>query len=354
LAGDTIEADGLMMDGMQLTGDGLARQAQVSGTAVAAAQQTLRAPIDCTGIGVHSGRTCRLTLLPAPVGTGIVFRRTDLDATIPARFDHVVDTRLCTVLGLPGRREAIVGTVEHVMAALHGSGITNAIVEVDGPEVPIHDGSAQSFVFLIDCAGIAVQNAAAAAIEVRRVVRVEDGEAFVELRPNPAGMTVAMSIDFPDAAIGKQSLSLRITTESLRRSLAHARTFARAAEIEALQEAGLARGGSLENAVVVDGARVLNPGGLRCHDEFVRHKMLDAVGDLALAGARLRGRVVAHKSGHALNNRALHALFADDANWRLVADRQPGQPSPALPLGDNGAGLGTWQERRLPVAAAPV
>jgi UDP-3-O-[3-hydroxymyristoyl] N-acetylglucosamine deacetylase len=166
-----------------------------------------------------------------------------------------------------------------------------------------------------------------------------------------------MSIDFPDAAIGSQSLSLRITADSLRRSLANARTFARAADIAALQEAGLARGGSLDNAVVVDGAKVLNPGGLRGHDEFVRHKMLDAVGDLALAGARLRGRVVAHKSGHALNNRVLRALFADDANWRLVADLQPGQPSPALPLSEGGAGLpslGTWQERRLPVAAAPV
>ncbi len=339
-----------MMDGMQLS-----REMDVA--PAAAAQQTLRAPIDCTGIGVHSGRTCRLALLPAPVGTGIVFRRTDLDVTIPARFDHVVDTRLCTVLGLPGRRDATVGTVEHLMAALHGSGITNAIVELDGPEVPIHDGSAQSFTFLIDCAGIAAQNAAAAAIEIRRPVRVQDGDAFVELRPNPAGMTIAMSIDFPDAAIGKQSLSLRITADSLRRSLAPARTFARAAEIAALRAAGLARGGSLENAVVVDGATVLNPGGLRMHDEFVRHKMLDAVGDLALAGARLRARVVAHKSGHALNNKVLRALFADDANWRLVADQPPGQPSPALPLAEGGAGLpalGTWQERRLPVAAAPV
>lgn len=342
-----------MMDGMRMTLDlqATAPQAAVS------VQQTLRAPIDCTGIGVHSGRICHLALLPAPVGTGILFRRTDLGVTIPARFDHVVDTRLCTVLGLPGRRDATVGTVEHLMAALHGSGITNAIIELDGPEVPIHDGSAQSFVFLIDCAGIAAQNAAATAIEVRRTIRVTEGDAFVELRPNAAGLTIAMSIDFSDAAIGSQSLSLRITPDSLRRSLANARTFARAADIAALQEAGLARGGSLDNAVVVDGAKVLNPGGLRTHDEFVRHKMLDAVGDLALAGARLRARVVAHKSGHALNNRALRALFADDANWRLVTDLQPGQPSPALPLSEGGAGLpslGTWQERRLPVAAAPV
>ena len=320
-------------------------------------QQTLRTAIDCTGVGVHSGRVCRLSLLPAPAGAGIVFRRTDLGLTIPARFDHVVETRLCTVLGLPGQPGATVGTVEHVMAALYGSGITNAIIEIDGPEVPIHDGSAASFMFLIDCAGIAVQDVATPCIEVCRVVRVSEGDAFIELRPNPAGLTIAMSISFTDSAIGNQSLSLRINPDNFRRSIARARTFTRAADVAALQEAGFARGGSLDNAVVVDGARVLNPGGLRVHDEFVRHKILDAVGDLALVGAPLRARMVAHKSGHALNNRALRALFADDANWRLVSDSGAASASAALPPTEGGAGLpslGSWQERRIPVAAAPV
>ncbi len=320
-------------------------------------QQTLRTAIHCTGIGVHSGLTCRMALLPAPVGTGIVFHRTDIGVTIPARFDHVVNTRLCTVLGLVGQRGAAdqrgatIGTVEHVMAALHGCGITNAIVEIDGPEVPIHDGSAASFVFLIDCAGIVAQDAPVACIEVRRTVRVSEGDAFVELRPNPAGLTIAMSIAFSDSAIGSQSLSLRMNPDSFRRGIARARTFGRAADVAALQEAGLARGGSLDNAIVVDGARVLNPGGLRMHDEFVRHKILDAVGDLALAGAPLLARMIAHKSGHPLNNRILRALFADDANWRLVGTDGAAQ------MGEGAAGLpalSLWQERRMPVAAAPV
>ncbi len=322
-------------------------------------QHTLRTAIDCVGIGVHSGKQSRLVLRPAPVGTGIVFRRSDLGIDIPARFDHVVDTMLCTVLGLPGRQDARVGTVEHVMAALAGLGISNAIVEVDGPEVPILDGSAASFVFLIDCAGIQEQAMPERAIVVRRPVRVEHGDAVVELRPTTghAQMIVAMEIDFDDPAIGRQSLSLRISETTFRREIAAARTFGRAAEVAALQAAGLARGGSLENAVVVDGANVLNPGGLRMRDEFVRHKVLDAVGDIALAGAPVIGRVVGHKSGHALNNRLLRALFADDANWAWAEGIRMPAPSRAMALAEGSAGLpqlGSWQERRLPVAAAPV
>ncbi len=322
-------------------------------------QRTLRTAIDCVGVGVHSGRQSRLVLRPAPAGTGIVFRRVDLGVDIPARFDHVIDTRLCTVIGLPGRREASVGTVEHVMAALAGLGISNAIIEVDGPEVPILDGSAASFVFLIDCAGVQDQPLPERAIAVRRPVRVAQGDAFVELRP-AAGhtqMTVAMSIAFDEAVIGQQSLSLRISESSFRRDIAAARTFGRASDVAALQAAGLARGGSLENAVVVDGARVLNPGGLRMADEFVRHKMLDAVGDIALAGAPVIGRVTAHKSGHALNNRLLRALFADDANWAWIEGARLPADGRAPAQGEGSAGLpqlGSWQERRLPVAAAPV
>lgn len=294
-------------------------------------QRTLKAPIGCVGVGLHSGRRVALELLPAPVGTGIVFRRADLGIDIPARYDHVIDTRLCTVLGLPDRPEARVATVEHIMAALAGAGVHNAIVSLDGPEAPIHDGSAASALFLIDCAGIATQSEFVPCVEVLRPVRVDQGEAFAELRPAPFAFDMAMSIAFDAAAIGRQALTLRLTPESFRAELARARTFTLASEIESLRAAGLALGGSLDNAVVVDGPKVLNPAGLRMPDEFVRHKLLDAVGDLALAGAPLRGRFIGHRSGHALNNRLLRALFADDANWRLQPASEPvARPEPAM------------------------
>jgi UDP-3-O-[3-hydroxymyristoyl] N-acetylglucosamine deacetylase len=288
-------------------------------------QRTLKAPIDCVGVGLHSGRRVRLGLLPAPVGSGIVFRRTDLPEPrdIPARYDHVIDTRLCTVLGLAATPEHRVGTVEHVMAALAALGVTNAVVEVDGPEVPILDGSSDEIVFLLDCAGIEEQSAFAPYIEVLRPVRVAHGEGFAELRPGRFGLDMAMSIDFDAAAIGRQALTMRLTAEAFRTDLARARTFTLASEVEQMRAMGLALGGSLDNAVVVDGPRVLNPAGLRMPDEFVRHKLLDAVGDLALAGGQILGRLVAHRGGHALNNRVLRALFADAANWRLA-------PAPTL------------------------
>jgi UDP-3-O-[3-hydroxymyristoyl] N-acetylglucosamine deacetylase len=279
-------------------------------------QQTLKAPIGCVGVGLHSGRRVSLNFRPAPADHGIVFRRTDLGVDIPARFSSVVDTRLATVLG---HGDARVCTVEHVMAALSGCGIDNVVVELDGPEPPILDGSAAPYVFLLDCAGRVAQDAPRQSIEIRRPVRVSEGEAFAELRPAPtgsSGLDMALSIDFAAAAIGRQALSLRLTPNSFRQELARARTFALAEEIEHLRAAGLARGGSLENAVVVDQARVLNAAGLRMPDEFARHKLLDAVGDLALAGAPLIGRFVAHRSGHALNNRLLRALFAEKSCWR--------------------------------------
>ena len=287
------------------------------------AQRTLKAAIGCVGVGVHSGRRVSLTLRPAEAETGIVFRRTDLGLDFPARFDRVIDTRLCTVLGVPGQPAARLGTVEHIMAAFAGCGIDNAIVEIDGPELPIVDGSASPLVFLIDCAGAVEQDAPRQEIEILRAVRVTEGEAFAELRPGGPGFRMAMSIDFSAAAIGRQALTLQLTPDSYRREIADARTFTDAADIEHLRKAGLAQGGSLANAVVVDAARVLNPGGLRRPDEFVRHKLLDAVGDLALAGAPLRGRFAAHRSGHTLNNRLLRALFADASAWRFVGDATP-------------------------------
>jgi UDP-3-O-[3-hydroxymyristoyl] N-acetylglucosamine deacetylase len=284
-------------------------------------QRTLKASIGCVGVGLHSGLRVNMTLLPAPAGHGIVFRRTDLGIDIPARFDHVVDTRLATVLGL-GDGAARIGTVEHLMAAFAGSLIDNAVVEVDGPELPILDGSAAPYLFLLDCAGSIEQDLPRTVIQVNRRVRVSDGDAFAELRPampgNP-GLDMAISIDFSAAAIGRQALSLDLTPESFRRELARARTFTLAQEIDRMRAAGFALGGSLDNAVVVDEARVLNPAGLRMPDEFARHKLLDAVGDLALAGTQLSARFIAHRSGHALNNRLLHALFSEVSTRREIS-----------------------------------
>ena len=287
-------------------------------------QQTLKAPIGCVGVGLHSGLRVNMTLRPAPADHGIVFRRTDLGIEIPARFDHVVDTRLATVLGLDDGI-ARIGTVEHLMAALAGSLIDNVMVEVDGPELPILDGSAAPYQFLLDCAGSVEQEAPRTVIHVNRRVHVSEGDAFAEFRPASPGRThlhMAMSIDFSAAAIGRQALSLELTPESFRRELARARTFTLVQEIDQMRAAGFARGGSLDNAVVVDQARVLNPAGLRMPDEFARHKLLDAVGDLALAGAQISGRFIAHRSGHALNNRLLRALFSE-ATARQETSMEP-------------------------------
>ena len=280
-------------------------------------QHTLNTSICCTGIGLHSGGRVRVTLLPAPADTGVVFRRSDLEVDIPARFDLVADTRLCTLLAHPEHPEAVVGTVEHLMAALAAAGVDNVVVAVDGPELPVLDGSAEPWSFLLGCAGLRALEASRVEIEVLRTVRVEDGGAFAELRPGVAGcLELQVAIDFAAPAIGRQALSLQLCPDSFR-EVARARTFTQLGEIEGLRAAGLAKGGTLDNAVVVDGGEVLNPSGLRMADEFVRHKLLDAVGDLALAG-RLHGRFVGYRSGHGLNNRVLRALFADTANWRLV------------------------------------
>lgn len=302
-------------------------------------RRTLKTAIGCVGVGLHSGRRVTLTLRPAAGGTGILFRRTDLGIDIPARFDRVVDTRLCTALVAQDQPQARIGTVEHVMAALAGTGITDAIVELDGPEVPILDGSAAPFVFLIDCAGTAALPGAAPVIEVLKRIPVEEGEAFAELHPGrEAGFDVALTIDFPATAIGRQHLALRVTPAAFRAQIAESRTFTLAEDIARLRAAGLAQGGSLANAVVVDGPLVLNPGGLRTPDEFVRHKVLDVVGDLALAGGTLSGRFIGSRSGHALNNKLLRALFADRSAWRLVDGSVPVD------------GVTT----RLPAAAAPA
>jgi UDP-3-O-[3-hydroxymyristoyl] N-acetylglucosamine deacetylase len=303
--------------------DGFARLMTADQHARGWRQRTLKSAIDCVGTGVHSGARVSLVIRPAAAGHGIVFRRTDLNHSIAARFDNVADTCLCTVLGDGTVR---IGTVEHVLAALSGAGIDNALIEVNGPEVPILDGSAAPFLFLLDCAGAVDLDAPRRVIEIRRSVRVSEGDAWAELRPlapsvraEPPVLEMDLSIDFASGAIGRQSCSLRLTPDTFRHQLSGARTFALAEDIGRLRAAGLALGGSLDNAVVVDGNSVLNPGGLRMANEFANHKLLDAVGDLALAGGPIHGRFVAHRSGHTLNNRLLRALFADPDAWQAVA-----------------------------------
>lgn len=281
-------------------------------------QHTIKAPVSFAGQGLHSGRDTRLTIRPAPAGHGIWFRRTDIaigDAMIPALWDVVERTPLCT--RLVNAAGAVIGTVEHVMAALSGCGITNAIVEVDGPEVPILDGSAAPFVRGILARGLTGQSGPSRAIEILRPVEVIHGEAAARLLPNPV-LEISFHIDFADAAIGRQNKALVMENGSFVRELCDSRTFCRQADVDMMREKGLALGGTLDNAVVVDGDRILTPGGLRHADEPVRHKMLDALGDLALAGAPILGRYEGIRAGHSLTNTLLRAVFADERNFRFV------------------------------------
>jgi UDP-3-O-[3-hydroxymyristoyl] N-acetylglucosamine deacetylase len=255
---------------------------------------------------------------PADADHGIWFRRTDvadLDAMVPARWDAVTPSRLCTVV--ENADGVSVSTIEHVMAALAGSAIHNALIEIDGPEVPILDGSSLAFVAGFLTAGIEEQDAPIRAVRVLKAVEVRDGDAVARLEPADM-LEIDFSIDFADAAIGVQSRVLNMANGAFVRELSDSRTFCRQADVDAMRANGLALGGTLDNAVVIDGDRVLSPGGLRHADEPVRHKMLDALGDLALAGGPILGRYTGVRAGHALTNRLLRALFADPAAFRLV------------------------------------
>lgn len=279
-------------------------------------QTTLKSPISFTGTGLHSGRRVRVTVHPASAEYGIWFRRTDLDgpdALIPARWDAVVPSRLCTKLA-NGRAE--VSTVEHLMAALAGCGIRNALIEIDGPEVPVMDGSAQPFVEGFLSRGLRRLAAPERALRILEPVEVADGDARASLSPADA-MEIEFEIDFTDRAIGHQHKWLNMANGSFVRELCDSRTFCRSADVDAMRASGLALGGSLRNAVVVEGDKVLSPGGFRHADEAVRHKMLDALGDLALAGAPILGRYRGERAGHALTNRLLRALFARPGAFRL-------------------------------------
>ncbi|MFN3937878.1 MAG: UDP-3-O-acyl-N-acetylglucosamine deacetylase [Gemmobacter sp.] len=281
-------------------------------------QGTLNHPVGFAGVGLHSGAPVSMTVQPAPADHGIVFVRTDLtegDRSVPARWDRVMPSKLCTQIANPSG--VAVSTVEHVMAALAGCGIHNARILVDGPEVPILDGSSRPFVEAFLAAGTAMQEAPVRAVRILKPVEVREGEAVARLEPAEM-LEIDFSIDFADRAIGRQEKSLSLANGNFVRELSDSRTFCRMADVEAMRAGGLAQGGTFENAVVVDGADVLSPGGFRRADEPVRHKMLDAVGDLALAGGPILGRYVGVRAGHALTNRLLRALFATAGAWEWV------------------------------------
>lgn len=283
------------------------------GKSQGAGQHTLKNAIHCSGVGLHSGAKVAMTLHPAPANHGIVFRRQDLPGQpeLAARCENAVETPLCTTLEADGVR---VATIEHLMSGLAGCGVDNAVVELDGPEVPIMDGSAAPFVFLIECAGMVEQAVPRRAIRILKEIAIEDGGRVAALRPG-YGFWVDFEIDFNSQVIARQSWSARLTRQQFKCELSRARTFGFLQEVDSLREMGLAQGGSLDNAVVVSHDGVMNEGGLRYDDEFVRHKVLDSLGDLYLAGAPIVGHFHAVKSGHAMNLRLLRALFADPSAW---------------------------------------
>jgi len=279
---------------------------------------TVKHDIAFVGTGLHSGRPVRMIVRPAAAG-GVRFRRTDVtdrDNLIPARFDLVSDTRLNT--RLTNAAGVSVSTVEHVMAALAGTGVWNAVIDIDGPEAPIMDGSSRRFVQKIVATGLRHLPGPMRAIRVLEQVRVFQDGAWAQLAPAPA-LSIAFEIDFADAAIGRQSKTLEMSNGVFVRELADCRTFCRRADVDAMQAMGLALGGSLDNAIVVEGDEILNPEGLRRSDEFVRHKMLDALGDLALAGAPILGAYRGVRAGHGVTNALLRRLFATEGAWAEVA-----------------------------------
>ena len=276
---------------------------------------TIAKPVAFEGVGLHTGAPVRMVLHPAPSDHGIVFRRTDIadrNPRIAAIWHRVTPSKLCTLI--ENEDGVSVSTIEHIMAALVGAGAHNALIEIDGPEVPILDGSSAEFVAGIQAAGLRALSGALRAIRVLKPVEVREGEAVARLEP-AASLVIDFSIDFADAAIGKQEKQLNMANGAFVRELMDSRTFCRQADVDFMRANGLALGGTYENAVVVDGDKVLSPGGLRHADEPVRHKMLDALGDLALAGAPILGRYVGARAGHAMTNRLLRALFADPEAW---------------------------------------
>ncbi|MDX6805587.1 UDP-3-O-acyl-N-acetylglucosamine deacetylase [Terrihabitans rhizophilus] len=288
-------------------------------------QTTLGGTIAVSGIGVHSGAPASIVLAPAQAGTGFRFLRTNLPGgktrTLRGHVDQVGQTELCTVLG--DNEKGAVSTVEHLLAALRGLGVDNAQISIDGPEMPIMDGSSAAFVEAVDEVGVVTLSAARSVLKVLKPIRVEQGRAWGELLPHHKGFRLEVEIDFTEALIGRQSIALDLTPANFRRQLSCARTFGFLRDFEKLSALGLARGSALENTVVIGDDGVLNPGGLRGADEFVRHKALDAVGDLALAGLPIQGLYRSYCGGHKLNVTMLRALYADTSAWTIETVRKP-------------------------------
>ncbi|WP_025821043.1 UDP-3-O-acyl-N-acetylglucosamine deacetylase [Shewanella marina] len=289
-------------------------------------QRTVKKIVKTTGVGLHSGNKVTLMIKPAPVNSGIVLVRTDVTphVEIPAKADAVRETTMCTALvNDDGVR---ISTIEHLFAALAGLGIDNAVIEVDAPEIPIMDGSASPFVFLLQSAGIAEQAAAKKYLRIKRTIRVEDGDKWAELRPYQ-GFKVNFTINFdhPEIARSQQHMEMDFSSSAFIRDISRARTFGFMRDIEYLRANNLALGGSMENAVVLDEFKVLNPDGLRYEDEFVKHKILDAFGDLYVAGHSIIGEFCAYKTGHALNNNLVRALLATQDAWELVSYEEEAQ-----------------------------
>ena len=282
-------------------------------------QTTLRSQATVTGVGVHSGLPVNLTIGPAPVDAGFIFVRSGLegaDREVQATAESVIATEFATVLG--DREGPLVSTAEHVLAALRGMGVDNATIEIDGPEVPIMDGSAAAFVAAIDQAGIVAQPAVRRFIQILKPVQVAIGDSFGEIRPYAAGFRAEVEIDFANPVIGQQKYTLELSPERFRREISRARTFGCMNDVVRLWSAGFALGASFENSVVFDDERLLNAEGLRFADECARHKVLDVVGDLALAGLPLHGAFRSVRGGHKLNHALLTALLADRTAWRVV------------------------------------
>jgi UDP-3-O-[3-hydroxymyristoyl] N-acetylglucosamine deacetylase len=279
-------------------------------------QRTIAKTLDCSGIGIHSGKTVNLTIHPAPANHGIKFKRTDLQdcPSISTHFNMVVDTSLATVIGYNG---FIISTIEHLMACFFGLGVDNALVEIDSYEMPIMDGSAGPFADLILEGGIVDLKAPRCFFVVKEPIELADGHKFVGLYPD-SEMKITYAIDYPHPLIGKQTYSLNLTEKAFVEEISRARTFGFFEEYEQLKQFGLSRGGSLDNVVVVDRDRILNPGGLRFKDEFVRHKILDSIGDIALLGMPIIGHVVLSKSGHAFNHAFLRKFFDQKRCWETV------------------------------------
>jgi UDP-3-O-[3-hydroxymyristoyl] N-acetylglucosamine deacetylase len=282
-------------------------------------QRTIHQPVTCQGVGLHSGAQVRLTLRPAPVDHGVVFVRTDLASpvSIPALSENVVDTTLATNLGKRGVR---VGTVEHLLAALSGLGVDNVRIEVNGPEVPIMDGSAAPFAYLVRSVGIRVQDAPKSFIVIKKPISVVDGDKEASFTPSRC-FRIDCKIDFRHPLVSNQGYALEFSDRAFSREIARARTFCFLKDYEQLKSAGLAQGGSLDNAIVVDEFSILNPDGLRFADEFVRHKVLDAMGDTSLFGHPVIGQLKVVKSGHTLNHRLVQRVLADPTAYALVSAR---------------------------------